>query len=524
AAQGAGGGVRPVSLPPSAAGLSLGGADQMVTVDADDLGFDHARSVVLARGHVRVTRGAEWGTCASAEVDQRAQTVRAKGNIELHYGDNVWKGDEATYNFRTGEGDFGSFDLFVPPWHVTAGKSRRVSETMVELEDAMLTSCDPENPEYSVRAGRASLESNRVVRARNVRFHLGPVPFFWFPYAKGDVRDFAHFEFTPGYRSKMGAFLLTTYHYPLDDTWSTHTHVDLRSKRGVALGEDLEWKDPGGAYQGQLRLYWANDREPWSNDAQRAEREELIEDNRYWVRLLDRHNLSDRDYLISTLNYVGDPWMLNDFFDDEYRKNVQPENRVTLTHRGDRFTAGLELNTRLNDFYGNVNRLPEASLDFNRQQIFGSPFYYEGENSASYLERVYPDRQTGSEDYDVFRVDTRHQITLPFQAFGFLGVVPRAGYRGTYYDKTRLSRSVTNVVAVTNATGEVTGVTNEVVQLTEDGDGVWRSLPELGLEASFKAFGDLYRGATGLEEDRDLRHVFEPYADYTLRFEPNATP
>jgi LPS-assembly protein len=519
-----GAGVRPVSLPSSSSGFSLGGADQMVTVDADDLGYDQARNVIVARGHVKVTRGAEWVTCDYAEVEQRTQTVRARGNIELHYGDNVWKGEEATYNFRTGEGDFGSFDLFVPPWHVVAGKSRRVSESMVELEDVMLTSCDPENPEYSVRAGKASVESNRIVRAKNARFQLGPVPFFWVPYAKGDVRDFANFEFTPGYRSKMGAFLLTTYHYPLDDIWTTDTHFDIRTRRGLAGGEDIGWKDPGGAYNGQLRLYYANDREPWRNDAQRAEREELIDENRYWIRFVDRHNLTDRDYFISTVNYVSDPWMLNDFFDDEYRKNVQPENRVTLTHRGDRYTAGLELNTRLNDFYSNVNRMPEASLDFNRQQIFGSPFYYEGENSASYLEKVHPDQTNAPPDYDVFRVDTRHQITLPFQVFGFLGVVPRAGYRGTYYSKTRESQNVTNVVAVTDETGAVVGVTNEVVTLTSDGDAVWRSLPELGLSASFKAFGDLYRGATGLEEDRDLRHVFEPYTDYTLRFEPNATP
>ncbi|MBR6022879.1 MAG: LPS-assembly protein LptD, partial [Kiritimatiellae bacterium] len=528
AAGAAWGAPKPVALPSLATGATLGGADEMVDVQADRLAYDQQRKVIVARGHVRVARGAEWVTCDEAEVDTVGQIVAARGNIELHYGENVWKGEEATYNFRTGEGDFGTFDLFVPPWHVTAGRARRASESLVELEDVMLTSCDPENPEYSVRAGRASLESNRVVRARNVRFQLGAVPFFWFPYAKGDVRDFANFEFTPGYRSKWGAFLLTAYNYPLDDTWSTKTRVDLRAKRGIALGEDLSWKDPDGGYAGQLRLYWANDREPWRNETQRAEREKLIEDNRYWIRLTDRHNLTDRDYLISTLNYVGDPWMLDDFFDDEYQKNVQPENRVTLTHRGDRYSAGLELNTRLNDFYGNVNRLPEAFLDFNRQQIFGSPFYYEGENTATYLERVFPDLENDEEapeDYDAFRVDTRHMVSLPFQTAGFLSVVPRAGWRGTYYSKTKENTVVTNLVAVTNELGEVTGVEGVPETLTSDGDAVFRSLPELGLETSFKAFGDLHRGPVGLEEgDQDLRHVLQPYADYTLRFEPNATP
>jgi len=519
------GNARPVLPPAVPTSASLAGSGEMVDVKADWLSHDAVRKVIRAKGNVRVSRGAEWVTCDEAEVDTRSQVVKAHGNIELHYGDTIWRGEDATYNFKTGEGDFGEFDLFVPPWHVVAEKSRRVSETEVELENVMLTSCEPDDPEYSVRATRASVESNRVVRARNVRFNLWSVPFFWVPYAKGDARNFAHFEFTPGYRSKMGAFLLTAYNYPLDDVWTTHTHVDLRSKRGIAVGEDIEWEAPSGAYSGMLKLYYADDREPWRNEQQRAEREALIDEQRYWVRLTDRHNLTDRDYFIANLHYLADPWMLHDFFDDEYQRNVQPENRVTLTHRGDRYTAGLELNTRLNDFYGNVNRLPEAFLDFNRQQVFGTPFYYEGENTATYLERVHPDAEDSPEDYDAFRVDTLHVLSLPFQTMGFLSIVPRAAYRGTYYSKTLESQVVTNVVAVTNETGAVAGVTNQTETLLSDGSSVWRNLPELGAEASFKAFGELYRGPVGLEEtDRDLRHVFEPYANYTLRFEPNALP
>ena len=35
------------------------------------------------------------------------------------------------------------------------------------------------------------------------------------------------------------------------------------------------------------------------------------------------------------------------------------------------------------------------------------------------------------------------------------------------------------------------------------------------------AFGELYRGPTGIEEDEGLRHIFEPYANYTFNPEPN---
>ena len=40
---------------------------------------------------------------------------------------------------------------------------------------------------------------------------------------------------------------------------------------------------------------------------------------------------------------------------------------------------------------------------------------------------------------------------------------------------------------------------NVAETLVRDGEAVWRHLPELGMETSFKAFGDLYRGPTGIE-------------------------
>jgi LPS-assembly protein len=495
----------------------------LIDIQADSLSYDAARRVVIARGGVKVTRGTDSVSADYAEVDTAAEKVYARGNILIEYLGNVWKGEEATYNFRTGEGDFGTFEAYAPPYHLTARDSRRASPRLMELDGLMLTTCEPDNPEYSIRASSATLEDNRILRAKNVRFQLGPVPFFWFPYVRANIEELAKFEFTPGWSSSMGPFLLTAYNQPINDVLRSRTHVDVRQKRGLGLGQDFLWKDPDGAYDGMVRLYYTRDSRPWKDDNQRLQREELIDEQRYWLQLRDRHNLTDRDYLITELNYVSDPWLLNDFFDDEYQKNVQPENRVTLSHRGDRYTAGVGLNLRLNDFYGNVNRLPEVFLNFNRQQIFETPLYYEGANTLSYLDRVYPDHED-REGYDAFRFDTYNMVYWPTRQFGFLSVMPRAGYRGTFYSKTIERSVVTNVVAVTNDLGVVIGTTNVVEELLRDGDAVWRSLPELGVESSFKAFGDLYRGPTGIEQDEDLRHIAEPYANYTLRFEPNALP
>lgn len=517
----------PASAARGAAALAKAAVDPLgglLDVQADDLAYDAARRLVIAKGNVKVARGTDSVSADYAEVDTAAEQVAARGNIRIEYQGNVWEGQEATYNFKTGQGDFGAFAAYAPPYHLTARDARRLSLNLMELEGLMLTTCEPDRPEYSIRAGSATLEDNRYLRAKNVRFQLGPVPFFWIPYMSADVEELANFEFTPGASSEMGVFLLTAYNYPINDVFTSRTHFDLREKRGVGLGQDVEWQDPDGSdFAGKLRLYYANDQKPWRDDAQRLEREELVDADRYWLHLDDVHNWTDRDYLITELNYVGDPWLLHDFFDDEYQRNVQPENRVTLSHRGDRYTAGVLLNMRLNDFYGNVDRLPEVFFDVNRQQIFETPLFYEGENAFGYLGRVYPDGAV-EERYNAFRFDTKHAVYWPTRHFGFLSLIPRAGYRGTYYSKTLETTSVTNVVVVTNELGAAVGTSNQVTRLLDDGAAVWRSLPELGAESSFTAFGELYDGPTGIEEDEDLRHVLEPYADYTLRFEPNVLP
>ena len=496
----------------------------LIDIQADDLSYDAARRLVIAKGKVKVTRGTDFVSADYAEIDTATEQVSARGNILISYMGNTWKGQEATYNFKTGQGDFGTFAAHMPPYYLSATGSRRLSPDMMELEGVTLTTCDPEHQEYSIRASSATLQDNKILRAKNVRFHLGPVPFFWFPYVRANVDAFANFEFTPGMSSDMGLFLLTAYNQPINDIFSTHTHFDVREKRGVGVGEDLSWKDPeGNEYAGMLRLYYADDQKPWHDDAQKLERESLIDNDRYWVHVEDRHNLTDRDYVISRLNFVSDPWTLTDFFDDEYQNNVQPENRVTLSHRGDLYTAGLGLNMRFNDFYENVNRLPEVFFNVNRQQILDTPFYYESENTLSYLDHLFP-KESDTEHYDAFRLDSSHMVYWPTRQFGFLSLIPRAGYRGTYYSKTLERSTVTNVVAVTNNLGVVVGTSNVAEELVRDASAAWRNLPELGAETSFKAFGELYNGATGIEEDEDLRHIAEPYANYTLRLEPNVLP
>ena len=63
-----------------AAGDSLGG---LLDVQADNLSYDAARRLVIAKGNVKVSRGTDSVAADYAEVDTAAETVAARGHLRI---------------------------------------------------------------------------------------------------------------------------------------------------------------------------------------------------------------------------------------------------------------------------------------------------------------------------------------------------------------------------------------------------------------------------------------------------------
>jgi hypothetical protein len=97
------------------------------------------------------------------------------------------------------------------------------------------------------------------------------------------------------------------------------------------------------------------------------------------------------------------------------------------------FSLDVLAQPRLNDFLETVERLPDVKLTAFRQQLGESPVYYESESSIGYYDRKFSDTNTVMADYSAARVDSFHQLLLPYTFFGWLNVTPRVGERLTYY-------------------------------------------------------------------------------------------
>ena len=207
-----------------------------------------------------------------------------------------------------------------------------------------------------------------------------------------------------------------------------------------------------------------------------------VDDNRYRFRLFHEADITPRDQFILRGTVNSDSEMRHDFFERENRGESTPMNFVSLAHREHTWAAGAMVSGPLNDFYAGVARLPEGWLMCRSRS--GTGLNYESQTRASILsEPPLRSRPAGCAigswaDYDLTRVDTAHRVTAPVKIGDAVSVVPRAGYRATWYSD------------------------------SESDSSVARHSADLGVEASTRATADF---------DNGYRHVFEPYLDYSYQ-------
>ena len=518
----------------SAAARNIRQGDGQTDIMADDAEYSFASSGPDAgwttfTGNVAIRhKGFELRADRIRYNTQTGDAV-ASGDVSLVGEDGtLWKGEELAVNLREKAGAAKSVDLYTRPFRVLAGggafDAAGTPDQIYEIENATLTTCtnEPGHFHWSVGAARARIVPGDSVSARGVVPRLFGVPFFYVPWYWKDLERHYGFRFQPGYKHSWGPFLLSSYKLPIlrdkaeKEFIDSYTAADVRGDRGWAFGEKLAWEFGNKESKGYVSGYWMPDDDDPPEQMYPADADE-----RYRIRLEHSWNATDRDQVLVQGLYVSDTRFMKDFFREEWREMTEPDNYATWTHYGDAFTGGLSARARLNDFYGQVERLPEAWFSLNSVELGETGIYLENDDSLAYLRRVYPEGSS-SEDYEAFRGDAEFLLSRPRKYFGFLSVVPRAGWRGTYYDTTYdtiTSHSIATT-ATTNEWGEVSWESKETetVERFDDGSG-FRSIFEIGAEVSTRAYG-YWLGDDGTE----WRHVVEPYMDWTLRAKPNFRP
>ncbi|NQT91774.1 MAG: LPS-assembly protein LptD [Lentisphaerae bacterium] len=471
----------------------VGESTNSIVATAREMTQDRRSGWVDATGTVVVCRGDEELRAERVRFNPRTMESEAEGQVDFQREDVHFTGDYVKYNFRTRTGTAVNVSCRMDPFNVQASGGSAIGTNLFVFRDAVFTTCTNASHRYhySMKGREVTVVPGERIEGSHMVGYLGPVPVLYTPYFMRDLTNDLGFSILLGHSTEVGAFALSSYRYGIaGDVFGT-SHLDYRTERGFGFGQDVDWANVPGNGRGSLSLYYMRDRRLSGDEADEGQTRE-----RYRGRLEHRQEFDGQNRVLLKANHLSDPDILEDFFGDEHRRSSQPENFASYTYKGKHFTASALLRARLNEFYSSVQRLPELRIDFGRGQIGRSSLYYDGEHSAGYLHRLWKDSETEKTDYSAFRADSSHLLLYPRKYLGFLVLIPRGGYRGTYYSRTRGEEGAEDV----------------------NGPAGFRSLWETGAEVTTKA----YKTWTAGEDP--MRHVVEPRANYTYRPSPNLVP
>jgi len=466
----------------------------------NEASFDETKGLVVVSNGVCVTytetNSVTILTARTAGINRVTGDIFAQGDVHIQHDDQTWVGEELHYNYlkSTVGGEkfrLGQNTVFVGGDGL--GGKGKGTNAIYQGTNGIITTDDYSDPSQKVRAKRFTIVPNHYVEAHDATLYVGKVPVFYFPYYRHSlVQSPNHFTFLPGYRSIYGPYILSGYDWYWDQHLQGAIHFDYREARGFGGGPDLKY-DYGSLGEGTFRYYYARDHKPGTNIDGSA-----IARDRDLVNFTYSSTPSTNLTILSQVAWQKDQYVVRDFYESQYKRDIQPATYLDANQYWQNWSLDAIAQPRVNPYWDTVERLPDVRLTGFRQQIDGTPLYYESQSSLGYFRRRFSDTNNSPSNYFASRFDSFHQITLPQNYFGWLNFTPRVGGRLTLYD------SATGPGAY--STSQSRGVFNTGAEVSTTISRVWAG--------EQNAFWDV----------DGIRHIFQPSVNYVFVPRPNIDP
>jgi LPS-assembly protein len=483
---------------------------------------NYENGLATAHENVAIHTGDSDIYADSALYNPKTREVFAEGHVRIYRTTGLFVGERVIYNLDTKKIQAVAVRTDKDPYLVGGENVTTISEGVFLVSKGIFTTHDSSNPDSWLKAKTLRIYEHDRVILQNVTFYIKNVPVFWWPYLYQSLDDSFSYMVSPADLSSWGPSILSRVSMPITDEIKIQIRLDYRSRRGVALGlePDMHYGKDKKSWA-RLRTYFLQDENPDINVT--SEIRTGVPQDRYRVSLQDRTYFTEDIYATVDITKLSDQFLLQDFFQSEFQLNPQPDNVIALTKRDANYTLTAIVRSQANDFYEQTERLPEIVLDIKRTPLFGGPIFYEGETGIADLHRNFASG-SGFEDYGTLRFDSFHQFLYPNTYFGWLSVVPRVGFRGTYYDETRdLGRTILTPNPNPFIPDFILPDPTLAMPLQNGGSTV-RAVVNAGVEASFKlsrAWDDAQSTSLGLD---GLRHVIQPFMNFSWVSSSNSNP
>ena len=445
-------------------------------ISADRIQFNQEKDQYEASGNVTVTRQGRKLTADTVLVNQKSQEAVAQGNVTLFSGKDILTASRLQMNLETETGQMTDGSVFFSQNHlyISGDQIRKTGPQSFWADRFSLTSCDGPDPDWRITGKDLKITVEGYGFARHAAMWAGKAPVLYTPFLAFPAklkRQSGVLMPELGYATRKGGHYLQPVYWAINDSSDatffghymtergTHTGLEYRfvlsqNSFGTAMAEgfqDLKIDDGQGSNSKQ----WGYE----DDDALRLNKD------RYWVRMkqdqalflglnakLDIDIVSDQDYLQEFHSGINGFEKTRNYFIETFGRTLDDKNDpIRLNQLNiNRTWSYYSFNTNMlwyddviqrrrnydadnqvkNETNQTLQQLPEITFNGVKQQLAGSPVYYDLTTEYVHFYRINGTRGQ--------RTDLYPRIYYPVQLFGALSVEPSAGLRHTawrtYYD------------------------------------------------------------------------------------------
>ena len=485
-----------------------------------------------------------------AEINILGYTINPVGEqqvkVEAVYRGDMFKAQRVTGNLSTGYFKFVDFIGRYKNFTMKAKSGIRSPGGRITVKDAEVSSCtymENDNAHYSVSCASATLAPQQTssfglsggkdfgdhsLWATNCFAKVYGVPVLWIPAVyKPKDEGLGLVQLKGGYNSFWGGFILASKRYQLSDSpySSVRLMADYYSARGFGYGADASVVTEYS--KTNILGYGIYDINPYKTTEDTPAHRLTIPNARYNVRVNNVTHLTPRLDFRGQFQLLSDYYFLYDFFKSQYNNNPEPSTYGAFEYQFDRFTASVFARAQTNSFFNTVEELPTFRLNFPRQELF-KDIYWEGQTSLGYYNMKWTEfdrpRTQGNKvdpkNYKSLRFDTVNMFFYNLKLKHFT-LVPRAGVRMTYYNQSSKKKINNDNLQALFAVSRPEGNSNAtVVNYDAKGGNKLRFIGEIGLEGTGKISRSWLNVRNAYWQLDGLRHVIEPYFNYTYIPDP----
>jgi LPS-assembly protein len=409
-------------------------------IRAEQVLYDANSHIYTAVGRVEIVQGDRRLTAKWAQVNAITKIAHLRGNVVLVLGEDVFSGQEGSFNLVTRSGEMRNAHLFLKKNHfrVDSDLIRKTGEQTFYAEMATVTTCDADRPAWSFNANKIKVVLEGVAHSQGNTLRLAGVPVFYSPFLALPVLTkrqsgflMPNLEFTQA----SGTVLEFPIYWAINNNADATFYQNYLSKRGYMQGVDLRYRARNDA-AGDLRFVYLKD---GSTDTQVP--------NRYWVAGMIDQPLSKNIDARLTLDHVSDAAFLERFNFGylglskysrdlliNYGRQLEQEEvktRVSTLLASGNFPFGnLTMfgrdyqRLRLDEAYP-FNQAPGANFTTLTTRLKNLPVLFGLESSYGYFLQ-----ERGGSGH---RLDLHPQAWWQANPFGFLSFETRAGFRETAF-------------------------------------------------------------------------------------------